>query len=519
MHTLKEILAEPQTMYDGGVVRMADGGGVRHLLKDQTGNYGDITSGSTTMKTEEPIWLSPKQLQNIPGAMGEEEFRGDVEGIKYKKLRESIEEKGYRDYEGNPLTTDPIKINVNAEGKPFITEGNHRLIEAIESNRDSIPVEITYLGGSENIEGQLNPDLLEEGVRVLKGDERGGIRLSPEEWKKLIGYFSRITGKALGPIVGSITGASPAGEGSTIYTKDEFVELLEISKAEKSGYTKDLFHLTETPEIEEDILQTDASALRSLPQSVIGSDIGIHVTGKKGINFYTDLLKKRYLERRGFTYEDDIGSKLVDQVEYETSTGLYEKINILPLKGKLDNTITIPDMGSFRTPSQWIKEMSTTLDPFGFPEKDKPEEMAGDLIDKGHFVQLERFGDARKVFPKKSVLEDLNNDIKLWKYIIKGADKHTDLRQDKKEKSWEKFLRNILDRKGADAFSYKNNKETGGELSYMFLHPEKLKSTFAKGFDPTKPELGKYKGGQVIPMYDGGMVQASAKPMYDGGLV
>jgi len=219
-------------------------------------------------------------------------------------------------------------------------------------------------------------------------------------------------------------------------------------------------------------------------------------------------------------------------VEYETSTGLYEKINILPLKGKLDNTITIPDMGSFRTPSQWIKKMSTTLDPFVsikgsngklrryyFPEKDKPEEMAGDLIDKGHFVQLERFGDARKVFPKKSVLEDLNNDIELWKYIIKGADIHTDLRQDKKEKSWEKFLRNILDRKGADAFSYKNNKETGGELSYMFLHPEKLKSTFAEDFDPTKPELGKYKGGQVIPMYDGGMVQASAKPMYDGGLV
>ena len=26
-------------------------------------------------------------------------------------------------------------------------------------------------------------------------------------------------------------------------------------------------------------------------------------------------------------------------------------------------------------------------------------------------------------------------------------------------------------------------------------------------------------GNQVIPMYDGGMVQASAKPMYDGGLV
>jgi hypothetical protein len=30
---------------------------------------------------------------------------------------------------------------------------------------------------------------------------------------------------------------------------------------------------------------------------------------------------------------------------------------------------------------------------------------------------------------------------------------------------------------------------------------------------------GEKEGGQVIPMYDGGLVQASAKPMYDGGLV
>ena len=29
MHTLKEILAEPQTMFDGGVVRMVDGGDTR----------------------------------------------------------------------------------------------------------------------------------------------------------------------------------------------------------------------------------------------------------------------------------------------------------------------------------------------------------------------------------------------------------------------------------------------------------------------------------------------------------
>jgi hypothetical protein len=41
----------------------------------------------------------------------------------------------------------------------------------------------------------------------------------------------------------------------------------------------------------------------------------------------------------------------------------------------------------------------------------------------------------------------------------------------------------------------------------------------ADGGDTTEVSRIFNKGGQVIPMYDGGLVQASAKPMYDGGLV
>ena len=48
MHTLKEILAEPQTMYDGGVVRMADGGDAENIskrikLKKISEQYGGYT--------------------------------------------------------------------------------------------------------------------------------------------------------------------------------------------------------------------------------------------------------------------------------------------------------------------------------------------------------------------------------------------------------------------------------------------------------------------------------------------
>ena len=219
MHTLKEILTEPQTMYDGGVVGMVDGG----TPEDQ------------------------------------------------KKVLEARQK-----------------------------------IEQIE-----VPEEPTPTGTA----------VVEGAKKLAKGAVKQAIKRIP---------------------VADLLYAKPAGKGSTIYnTPEEYAELLEMSKAEKSGYTKDLFHLTKVPEIKGDILRTGTT-----PDEVVYPDIGIHVTNKKGINFYTDLLKKRYLESNG--------SSLYEIEGIPVGSSLYEEANILPLLGKLDNTITIPDMGDFRTPSQSI---------------------------------------------------------------------------------------------------------------------------------------------------------------------
>ena len=231
MHTLKEILAEPQTMYDGGVVRMVDGGDTRE------------------------------------------------EALKLRQKAEQIEVPEEPTSTGTSLT-------------PYI-QGAKKLVKGVAG----------------------------QAVRRIPGV--GLIDPSPVADATIPGFMTKIL------------------------------------EAEKSGYTEDLFHLTKVSEIEGDVLRTE---------SVVGSDIGIHVTDKKGINFYTDLIKSKRESWKPFhkpeTKEDiDKSSKMRDDLV----GSLYEKVNILPLKGKLDNTITIPDMGSFRTPSQWIKEMSTTLDPFGFP--------------------------------------------------------------------------------------------------------------------------------------------------------
>ena len=44
---------------------------------------------------------------------------------------------------------------------------------------------------------------------------------------------------------------------------------------------------------------------------------------------------------------------------YRMKKGI-DNIYTIPLKGNIDKTIKIPDMGRFRNPINWIREMSTS---------------------------------------------------------------------------------------------------------------------------------------------------------------
>ncbi len=99
---------------------------------------------------KEPIRLNPKMLSNIAGSVGEEAYRPDP--AKMRRLRDSIAETGYDE--------SPILIQVREDGVPFVVEGNHRIIEGVESGRPTIPVEIKYLRGAEDVEGPLSPAAL-----------------------------------------------------------------------------------------------------------------------------------------------------------------------------------------------------------------------------------------------------------------------------------------------------------------------------------------------------------------------
>ena len=124
----------------------------RALEKRQSANPNtyESTLGSgegVTGYFKEPIRLNPNMLSNIAGSVGEEAYRPDPE--KMRRLRESIAESGYEE--------SPILIQVREDGVPFVVEGNHRIIEGVESGRPTIPVEIKYLRGAEDVDGPLSP--------------------------------------------------------------------------------------------------------------------------------------------------------------------------------------------------------------------------------------------------------------------------------------------------------------------------------------------------------------------------
>jgi len=96
----------------------------------------------------ENVALNPKILKNVQGVHGEHIVRDS--GQKLKRLEKNIKERGYKQ-------EDPIQIYVREDGTPFINEGNHRVAEAIKNNRPIINARIHYKGGSEKIEGSLNP--------------------------------------------------------------------------------------------------------------------------------------------------------------------------------------------------------------------------------------------------------------------------------------------------------------------------------------------------------------------------
>lgn len=118
--------------------------------------YGVPHMGSITGYFNGPVEVPVSILKTIPGARGEQNNvrKDDLEWLKnYMKTNNRLPPvSSTNDKEYTPF------IVVGYDGKPWVNEGNHRIMAASELGWKTLPVEIRYFDGGEKIDGLLSPN-------------------------------------------------------------------------------------------------------------------------------------------------------------------------------------------------------------------------------------------------------------------------------------------------------------------------------------------------------------------------
>ena len=309
-----------------------------------------------------------------------------------------------------------------------------RMLESIRKRKQNKPM---YAGGPVSMQDGGDP---EEDPRDKSDTDISQVPSLPIEGEDVPSVAS-VVGKGIKkiPVLG---------------TALSLLDPTPVADATLTGTGKEVYHLTTVPEItggKLNVIPTEAASSKGIDSK---SDIGVHVTTKKGVENYKELLKK-----------------LPGHPDHKKES------NIFSFMAKIDNTIEIPDIDSFKSPESWIRNLTAKGGMF-------PDRLEGELIDKEYFIDVKdpkiRQMFSSRLYPSKSAIENLKSSVngdeeqavRLWKYLVEGSIKHSILKPDTER--WVEFLKDFLDRTGADAFSYTNTKETGGEKSFMVLDQDKL---------------------------------------------
>jgi hypothetical protein len=146
---------------------------------------------------------------------------------------------------------------------------------------------------------------------------------------------------------------------------------------------------------------------------------------------------------------------------------------VLPLQARIQNPVSFPDMGLWRSPHNWIKRLSPALE--------------GKQTLKSALPEGSGLPSLAPVGP-----HDLS-DPALARHIMEQARQYIQSGVVHDPSSSVKFQQDIMDalqRGNYDAIKYRNFVEGMGEPSYLLTDPRQLRSSFA-AFDPAK--FGKTK--------------------------
>ena len=106
--------------------------------------------GAITGYYKSPLKLRVSDIKDLPGSMGEEEYRSS--SSKMETLEQQIGHPSKFDSKNNP-----IMIGVNHLGRPYVMEGNHRLAYATKHGIEHIHAEIKYYNGGETKQKGFHP--------------------------------------------------------------------------------------------------------------------------------------------------------------------------------------------------------------------------------------------------------------------------------------------------------------------------------------------------------------------------
>jgi len=123
--------------------------------------------GELTASYNNTVYLPVSVLEKIPGE-NMEQFnvrQGSLDWLTKEmseKKRLPTYEAGGKEYDNAPF------ITVDSRGRPFVTEGNHRIMVAKQLGWQYLPVEIRYFNGGELEDGPFNPKQLEKFTKQAK---------------------------------------------------------------------------------------------------------------------------------------------------------------------------------------------------------------------------------------------------------------------------------------------------------------------------------------------------------------
>ena len=122
---------------------------------DENTSLGKGITGAVTGYFNKPMNLPVQYLSKLPGAMGEEQYRGSTTNQKMKNLESDI---------GSPDNFDskkhPIFVAVNHMGHAYVMEGNHRLEYARKNGISHIHTEVRYFNGGETADKLMHPSTI-----------------------------------------------------------------------------------------------------------------------------------------------------------------------------------------------------------------------------------------------------------------------------------------------------------------------------------------------------------------------